>query len=246
MAVNLVKGENRKLDLNKFRVGLGWDVNEDASQFDFDLDVAAFMIGGNKKTITDLYIGTLFLEFLENFSLSDFGIEGQQLVYECFNPVKALFGGGEVEQFFYGKDPCTMNDGLVGMVYQHVAVGLVFLAEEDQIHAEVLLHFLLQFFLVGAYVPVFLQVGSQLAVACLVLITFLIKGFNLCQGEFLLDSASLLDEDVAVFLEDFIAHGSHHGLELGKGGETVLLGSLDVLVCFLLPVHTEYFVNYHL
>lgn len=56
MAVNLVKGENRKLDLNKFRVGLGWDVNEDASQFDFDLDVAAFMIGGNKKTITDDYL----------------------------------------------------------------------------------------------------------------------------------------------------------------------------------------------
>lgn len=49
-----------------------------------------------------------------------------------------------------------MDDGLVGMVYQYVAVGLVFLAEEDHIHAEVLLHFLLQFFLVGAYVPVFL------------------------------------------------------------------------------------------
>lgn len=56
MAVNLVKGENRKLDLNKFHVGLGWDVNEDASQFDFDLDVAAFMIGTNKKTIADDYL----------------------------------------------------------------------------------------------------------------------------------------------------------------------------------------------
>ena len=41
------------------------------------------------------------------------------------------------------------------------------------IHSEVLLHLVLQFFLVGAYAPVFLQVGSQLAVACLVLITFL-------------------------------------------------------------------------
>ena len=51
---------------------------------------------------TFLYIGTLFLEFLENFSLSDFGIEGQQLVYECFNPVKALFGSSKVQQFFYG------------------------------------------------------------------------------------------------------------------------------------------------
>ena len=51
---------------------------------------------------TFLYIGTLFLEFLEDFSLSGLGIEGQQLVYECFYPVKALFGGGEIEQFFYG------------------------------------------------------------------------------------------------------------------------------------------------
>lgn len=67
-----------------------------------------------------------------------------------------------------------MNDGLVGMVNQHVAVGFVFLAEEDHIHAEILLHFLLQFFLIGAYIPVFLQAGSQLAIACLVLITFLI------------------------------------------------------------------------
>ena len=41
---------------------------------------------------TFLYIGTLFLEFLEDFSLSGLGIEGQQLVYECFYPVKALFG----------------------------------------------------------------------------------------------------------------------------------------------------------
>lgn len=56
MAVNLVKGENRVLSINKFHVGLGWDVNEDASQFDFDLDVAAFMIGANKKTINDDYL----------------------------------------------------------------------------------------------------------------------------------------------------------------------------------------------
>lgn len=56
MAVNLIKGENRILPMNLFHVGLGWDVNEDASQFDFDLDVAAFMIGSNKKTISDEYL----------------------------------------------------------------------------------------------------------------------------------------------------------------------------------------------
>lgn len=56
MAINLVKGENRVLDMNKFHVGLGWDVNEDASLYDFDLDVAAFMIGSNKKIIKDDYL----------------------------------------------------------------------------------------------------------------------------------------------------------------------------------------------
>lgn len=56
MAINLVKGENRVLDMNKFHVGLGWDVNEGASQFDFDLDVAAFMVGSNKKILTDDYL----------------------------------------------------------------------------------------------------------------------------------------------------------------------------------------------
>lgn len=56
MAINLIKGENRKLELNKFKVGLGWDVNEDASQCGFDLDVAAFLIGVNKKTISDDYL----------------------------------------------------------------------------------------------------------------------------------------------------------------------------------------------
>ena len=57
MAVNLVKGENTVLkDMNIFHVGLGWDVNEDASLDDFDLDVAAFMIGPNKKIIKDDYL----------------------------------------------------------------------------------------------------------------------------------------------------------------------------------------------
>src|SRR5574344_3102225 len=56
MAVNLVKGENKVLNMNLFHVGLGWDVNEGASQYDFDLDVAAFMSGANKKTLADDYL----------------------------------------------------------------------------------------------------------------------------------------------------------------------------------------------
>lgn len=56
MAVNLVKGQNTVLNMNVFHVGLGWDVNKGASQYKFDLDVAAFMIGSNKKTLGDDYI----------------------------------------------------------------------------------------------------------------------------------------------------------------------------------------------
>lgn len=43
--INLVKGQNAQLDLNKFHVGLGWDVREDrTSSYDFDLDVSAFSV----------------------------------------------------------------------------------------------------------------------------------------------------------------------------------------------------------
>ena len=41
MPINLVKGQNHVLNMNIFHVGLGWDVNEDASSDDdFDLDVS--------------------------------------------------------------------------------------------------------------------------------------------------------------------------------------------------------------
>lgn len=58
MGLNLIKGENHKLDsgLNQFHIGLGWDVNEGASQYDFDLDVSAFMVGADKKVLGDAYV----------------------------------------------------------------------------------------------------------------------------------------------------------------------------------------------
>ena len=49
MAINLVKGENRVLNMNIFHVGLGWDVNCDQNE-NFDLDVSAFMITINVPT----------------------------------------------------------------------------------------------------------------------------------------------------------------------------------------------------
>lgn len=56
MAIRLEKGENHVLNMDTFHVGLGWDVNEDASSYDFDLDVSAFMVNANKKIPADDYL----------------------------------------------------------------------------------------------------------------------------------------------------------------------------------------------
>jgi len=57
MAINLSKGDRFDLSkgLSKVGVGLGWEPNEGESQFDFDLDASAFMLGANKKLPQDDY-----------------------------------------------------------------------------------------------------------------------------------------------------------------------------------------------
>ncbi len=54
--IQLEKGQNAKLNMDMFYVGLGWDVREDTtSNDDFDLDVCAFMVGANDKVLSDDY-----------------------------------------------------------------------------------------------------------------------------------------------------------------------------------------------
>ena len=55
MAINLTKGQKIVLD-KKMRlaiVGLGWDENDGASKFDFDLDASAFLLGADGKVLSD-------------------------------------------------------------------------------------------------------------------------------------------------------------------------------------------------
>ncbi len=56
MAIILEKGQNSRLDMNIFHVGLGWDVNIDTSEEDFDLDVSAFLVGIDGKILSDDYL----------------------------------------------------------------------------------------------------------------------------------------------------------------------------------------------
>ena len=53
MAINLQKGQREKLTTGNFTVGLGWDTNQTATGADFDLDASIFILGENKKMLSD-------------------------------------------------------------------------------------------------------------------------------------------------------------------------------------------------
>jgi tellurium resistance protein TerD len=53
MAINLEKGQRVNVNLPKFVVGLGWDANASSTGQDFDLDASVFVLGENKKVLTD-------------------------------------------------------------------------------------------------------------------------------------------------------------------------------------------------
>lgn len=53
MAINLEKGQRVNVNLPKFVVGLGWDANSSSTEQDFDLDASVFILGEDKKVLTD-------------------------------------------------------------------------------------------------------------------------------------------------------------------------------------------------
>jgi tellurium resistance protein TerD len=55
MAINLEKGGRANLSLPKFVIGLGWDANSSNTGVDFDLDASVFILGANRKCLSDEY-----------------------------------------------------------------------------------------------------------------------------------------------------------------------------------------------
>ncbi|MFT5890388.1 MAG: tellurium resistance protein TerD [Dokdonia sp.] len=53
MAINLKKGQRETLSTGNFTIGLGWDTNETSTGVDFDLDASVFILGENKKILSD-------------------------------------------------------------------------------------------------------------------------------------------------------------------------------------------------
>ena len=53
MAINLQKGQRENINAPKFTIGLGWDTNNSSTGSGFDLDASVFILGDNKKIISD-------------------------------------------------------------------------------------------------------------------------------------------------------------------------------------------------
>lgn len=53
MAINLQKGQRENINAPKFTVGLGWDTNNTSTGGAFDLDASLFLLGENKKLVSD-------------------------------------------------------------------------------------------------------------------------------------------------------------------------------------------------
>jgi tellurium resistance protein TerD len=53
MAINLQKGQRENINAPKFTIGLGWDTNSSSTGSGFDLDASVFILGENKKILSD-------------------------------------------------------------------------------------------------------------------------------------------------------------------------------------------------
>ncbi|POY36976.1 chemical-damaging agent resistance protein C [Solitalea longa] len=53
MAINLQKGQREVIAAPKFAIGLGWDTNNASTGSGFDLDASVFILGENKKLLSD-------------------------------------------------------------------------------------------------------------------------------------------------------------------------------------------------
>lgn len=70
MAINLQKGQRENLNAPRFTIGLGWDTNAGNTGAGFDLDASVFILGENKKLVTDE-----FFVFYNNLKSPDGSVE---------------------------------------------------------------------------------------------------------------------------------------------------------------------------
>ena len=87
----------------------------------------------------------------------EFRVVGQQIVYGLFYLCKTSGGILELKQLFDAKELSSLEDSLVFVVNNDVAIRRVRLADKDKSDAELPLHCCRQFLLVSRQVAVLLQ-----------------------------------------------------------------------------------------
>lgn len=70
MAINLQKGQRETINSPKFTIGLGWDTNSSSTGASFDLDASVFVLGENKKLLSDQHF-----VFYNNLKTPDGAVE---------------------------------------------------------------------------------------------------------------------------------------------------------------------------
>lgn len=70
MAINLQKGQREAIDAPRFVIGLGWDTNATSTGASFDLDASVFILGENRKLLSDQHF-----VFYNNLKSPDGGVE---------------------------------------------------------------------------------------------------------------------------------------------------------------------------
>jgi tellurium resistance protein TerD len=70
MAINLQKGQRQSITAPQFTIGLGWDTNSATTGTSFDLDASVFVLGENKKMLSDNHF-----VFYNNLKTPDGAIE---------------------------------------------------------------------------------------------------------------------------------------------------------------------------
>lgn len=70
MAINLQKGQRESINAPKFTIGLGWDTNSSSTGTGFDLDASVFVLGENRKILSDSHF-----VFYNNLKTPDGAVE---------------------------------------------------------------------------------------------------------------------------------------------------------------------------
>ena len=117
-------------------------------------------------TVCDAAFGNVGAELTAKhtvqFTGGQVGVILQHGIDELIHAVQSLLFGLELEQFFQFQHLTTFEGGLVLMVDDGIAVGLILGTVENEINAKLLLHQEVQLFFVGAHITVLQENGSKL------------------------------------------------------------------------------------